>query len=57
MSQKNADDRYIFAEVHRPLDILLAISAHAINDWGIAGGLADTELALVERQRRRRQIA
>jgi putative flippase GtrA len=47
MSKRNADGRYTFVDVHRSLAILLAISAHAINDWGIADGLADTELALM----------
>jgi len=47
MSKTNQDGRYTFVDVHRSLAILLAICAHAINDWGIAGGLEEAEFALV----------
>jgi uncharacterized membrane protein len=47
MPKTNQSGRYTFVDVHRSLAILLAICAHAINDWEIAAGLANTELALV----------
>lgn len=46
MPKTNQSGRYTFVDVHRSLAILLAICAHAINDWEIAAGIADTELAL-----------
>ena len=45
MHKKAKNGRFIFVDVHRSLAIMLAISAHAVNDWDITDALGRVEFA------------